>query len=136
MQLYPPVFYLELDNFDEHYRLKTIQNPFVNSPTPLFDKYTIVMVQGNYCGHCTRLKPLYQEVANTVVSQTPDIHFATIQIDEPNTSKSISGKHLKHIMGVDIPGVPVVFKFYEGRPIQKYEGSHDVQELYQWVMSV
>lgn len=136
MQLYLPIFYLETDNFDEQFRLKPIQNPLLPPPSPLFHKYTIVMIQGDFCGYCTQMKPIFQKVANEVVLQTPDIHFATIQIDEPATEKTISSQQLEKILQTKILGVPVIFKFYNGAPIGMYKGGRNDTELYQWVMSL
>lgn len=135
MQLHSPIFYLEQDNFDTQFKLKPIQNPLLQTPTPLFHAYTIIMIQGNYCGYCTKLKPIFQQIANEVVVQTPDIHFATIQIDEQQTEKTISSTMLKNILQFDIPGVPVVVKFFQGRPMDMYKGSHNKEELHQWILS-
>ncbi len=133
MELQPPVFYLETDNFNETHQLKPIDNP-LRPNTPLFHHTTIVMIQGNFCGYCTRLKPIYQQIANHLAAQSNDIHFATIQTDETPTPNTISQEQMKHIFPFDIPGVPTVVKFYQGKVVDVYQGQHDAQELHAWIV--
>ena len=52
MYLVPPVIYLELKDFTPSGNLKHFK-----------DKTSVVMVQANYCGHCTNAKPAFQKFA-------------------------------------------------------------------------
>lgn len=128
--LYPPIIYLENDNFDSDNRLIPIVNPWNESP--MFDRVTIVMVQGDFCGFCTRMKPVFQEVANELYTH---MDFATIQIDQKDRTGLIQKDTLQRILKFDIPGVPVIVKIKKQDPqdiIDMYEGNHTVKELYDW----
>ena len=128
--LYPPVVYLENDNFDSNYRLIPIVNPW--NEKAMFDKVTIVMIQGDFCGFCTRMKPIFQEVANNLYTH---MDFATIQIDQKDQTGLIQREALQNILKYEIPGVPVIVKIRKGETqdrIETYQGSHNVKELYEW----
>ena len=128
--LYPPVVYLENDNFDSNYRLIPIVNPW--NENAMFDKVTIVMIQGDFCGFCTRMKPIFQEVANNLYTH---MDFATIQIDQKDQTGLIQREALQNILKYEIPGVPVIVKIQKGETqdrIETYQGSHNVKELYEW----
>jgi thiol-disulfide isomerase/thioredoxin len=84
----PNVIYLEQSEFDSNLNLSS---PLLNrySGQPLLSGLTIVMIQGNYCGYCTKMKPMYQQVADELVSS--GIDFATIQIDGTQRGEEIFG---------------------------------------------
>jgi thiol-disulfide isomerase/thioredoxin len=129
LQLLPPIFYLESDNFEGD-RLIPIVNQF--SGGSLFDKKTIIMIQGNFCGYCTQFKPIFQEVANKLY--TENIDFATIQIDQKDQSAKISDDQLKYIIKTPIRGVPTIVKFQNGQHVSTYDGNQDYNDLYRWIL--
>lgn len=103
--------------------------------TPYFSGITLVMIQGSYCGHCTNLKPIFQQLADEVTGQLP-IHFATIQVDgvEP-TEQAWKGPLLAQLIGHELQGVPHIMRFYDGYALDEYSGDRSLESLYQYVIS-
>ena len=129
----PNVYYLENTEFDSNYILGS--NLVSNiTGAPFFSGLTIVMIQGNYCGYCTKFKPAFQQVADELTPQ--GIEFATIQIDGTQPGEQMfKGDALAQILGQPLAGVPMVVKFYQGRPVDVYGGDHSAGPLAQWIMS-
>lgn len=125
--LYPPIVYLENDNFDSNNKLRAIVNPFHEGP--LFQNITIVLIQGDFCGFCNRFKPIFQKAANKLY---PNIDFATIQIDQKDSTSQISNERLRAILQFEIPGVPVIVKFFKDTIMDTYQGNHDFDEFFEW----
>jgi len=126
------VYYLEDTEFDKTYKLNS---KLINKTTgePFFSGITIVMVQGMYCGYCSEFKPSFQKIADEMT--TYGIDFATIQIDGSEKGELIfKGEELTSILGQPLEGVPVVIKFYKGRPVDKYMGSRDYNGLKEWIL--
>lgn len=77
MYLLPPVIYLESKDFTPSGNLKHFK-----------DKTCVVMVQANYCGHCTSAKPQFQKFAENNKS----VVCLTIQGDgeeDPDVEKMV-----------------------------------------------
>lgn len=130
------VIYLEQSEFDSNFRLNSsLPNKYTNQP--LFSGLTIVMIQGNYCGYCTQMKPIYQQVADEMSQQ--GIDFATIQIDgsQPGEQIFTSPDFLQQVMQKPLEGVPMIVKFYQGQyvPNSEYTGPREVESLKSWVVS-
>ena len=53
MYLVSPIVYLESKDFTNSGTLKHFKN-----------KTCVIMIQANYCGHCTSAKPLFQKFAD------------------------------------------------------------------------
>jgi thiol-disulfide isomerase/thioredoxin len=122
------IYYLEEDDF----LLYKIQPAYINGRT-LFDEMTIVLIQGNYCGYCTRFKPVFQRVADEL-SMYGD--FATIQIDGEQQGEQIfQGDYLDDVLGFPLRGVPLVAHFYEGSPVETYEGDFTYESFRNWVLN-
>lgn len=121
MNLISPVIYLEATDF----------NPMLS-----LDKKVIVLIQGNYCPHCTHFKPMFQQLANQYSS--PEIKFATIQIDGSLPTEQVfkDPSYMSKILNVGIRGVPALVKFNHGVPQGLYSGNvNDPQQLQQWIFS-
>jgi thiol-disulfide isomerase/thioredoxin len=129
----PNVYYLEDTDFDSQYNLKShVMNEITGAP--FFSGVTIVMVQGDYCGYCTRLKPLYQQIANELSNQ--GIEFATIQIDGTQPGEQIfQGDALTYILRQPLQGVPLLLKYYQGQPVDQYSGDQSYESLTKWIMN-
>lgn len=129
----PNVYYLENTEFDSNYNLRSnLINKYTGAP--FFSGITIVMVQGDYCGYCTQFKPHFQQVADELTPQ--GIDFATIQIDGKLPGEQIfTGDGLTNILKQPLQGVPLVVKFYQGRPVDQFMGEHTYGALKQWVLS-
>ena len=130
----PNVYYLEDTEFDSNYALTSaLPNPHTGAP--LFSGLTIVMIQGSYCGYCTQFKPAFQQVADELSPQG-GADFATIKVDGSEQGEQIyKGDAVDQILGQPLSGVPMVVKFYQGRPVDIFKGSREYSELKQWVMA-
>ncbi len=129
----PNVYYLENTEFDSNYILGS---NMINETTgaPFFSGLTIVMVQGNYCGYCTKMKPYFQAIADELSGE--GVEFATIQTDGNEPGEQLfKGDALTHILRQPIEGVPMVVKFYQGEPVEVYHGDHNYEALKQWILS-
>ncbi len=129
----PNVYYLENSEFDSNYRLVS---DLTNETTglPFFSGLTIVMVQGNYCGYCTQMKPYFQALADELSGF--GIEFATIQVDGNEPGEQIfKGDALTYILGQPLQGVPTVVKFYQGYPVDVFAGDHSYEGLKHWILN-
>lgn len=103
--LQEPVIYLEETDFDS------------DLSVPILQGLTILMIQGEYCGYCTQMKPIFQEVAQGMTGK--GVTFATIQVDSTYPKEQIfkNPKFVNTFLGTNLPGVPFFVKMYNGRVI-------------------
>lgn len=89
-------------------------------------KPVIVMVQGNYCPHCTVAKPALRELA-----KQSSCVVATVQIDGDDNDKQAS----KNLAPVNKSrGVPAFLGFDKnGRFVKSHEGNRDLASLQQFI---
>ena len=101
--LLPPVIYLESSDFTGSGNLK-----------PFKDKTCVVMVQANYCGHCTTAKPHFQKFAQ----KNKHIKCLTIQGDgeEPDVKKMVA---LITKIKPSFEGFPDYLLYKNGKLIEK-----------------
>lgn len=112
--------YLESQDINPDGSLK----PYVGRGKPV-----IVMVQGNFCPHCTTSKPAFQELA-----QSPDIVAVTVQTDGDEAERQVS-KALSVVN--NSPGVPAFLGFgRDGRFKALHQGNRDVGSLKAFVMQL
>ncbi len=127
----PNIYYLEDVDFNA---MHVLSSPYISNITnrPFFSGLTIVLIQGNYCGHCTRLKPIFQQIAD---EQTPQgIDFATIQIDGDLPSEQVfKTDTLSRIVKQPIQGVPMIVKFLKGIPVDIYNGPNEYYAIKEWI---
>jgi thiol-disulfide isomerase/thioredoxin len=84
-------------------------------PHALTGKPIIVMVQGNFCGHCTRAKPAFAQFA-----KNPYCSCMTVQIDGDEGDKA-AGQALSAVN--KSPGVPVFLGFSrDGKYVKVCDG--------------
>jgi thiol-disulfide isomerase/thioredoxin len=77
----------------------------------------IVMVQGNFCHFCTKMKPVFTNLANKYGSNKTMGKFpifATIQSDGPQDEKKLA-QRLPKLLNIDLSGVPAFLKFENGK---------------------
>lgn len=125
------VFYLE--DFD--FQTGRLSSDIINRETgqKYFDGLTVVLVQGNYCGHCTRFKPIFQQVANKLSGH---VDFATIQVDGSLPSEQLFQTNaLSQILQQELQGVPLVIKFRQGiRQGSEFQGERTPEALMAWIL--
>lgn len=102
--LLPPVIYLESKDFTASGNLKHV---FDNKPC-------VIMVQANYCGHCTTAKPQFQKFAE----KNKNVVCLTIQGDgdEPDVKKLVT---LITKIKPSFKGYPDYFLYKAGKFVEK-----------------
>lgn len=124
-QLNDPVIYLEEDDFNTNLQIPALQG------------LSILMVQGDYCGYCTQMKPMFQELANNLGRQ--GINFVTIQVDSQYPSEQIfkSPEFVNGFLQTSLPGVPYMVKLYDGQvlPNSQFEGDRNIKSIHEWILS-
>lgn len=111
----PNVKYLEISDVTSNWKLK----PYVTEGKP-----TIVMVQGKFCGWCTKAKPDYARF-----QQNSKVSVCTIQSDGAESEKEL----YKGIPNWDAEfrgGIPCYYLFSpDGSYNGKYTGGRDEKSL-------
>ena len=118
-----PVVYLQDSDFDASGNL---QNDM------LTNKMVLVMMQSNFCGHCTRAKPEFQKLGEEI-AQSPvasDVVTATIQADGSEPGESELGQRLTSILP-SFKGFPTYVLFWKGKPIGEINSGRDAASLKQ-----
>jgi hypothetical protein len=111
----PNVKYLEITDITPDWKLK----PYVNDGKP-----AIVMVQGNFCGWCTKAKPDYARFQNN-----SKVAVCAIQSDGAESERELY-KGLRNWDPEFSGGVPCYYLFNpDGSYNGKYSGGRDEQSL-------
>jgi thiol-disulfide isomerase/thioredoxin len=114
------IAYLEDEDFDSSGKL------LMKSKKPV-----VVILQGLFCGYCTKMKPAFQSLAEKMKNK---VTCATIQIDGNESEKKL-GKRLDKIMG-KFKGVPTVVAFKGGNFYKEYKGDRSEQSLIEFAESL
>ena len=89
----------------------------------------VVMMQGEFCGYCTKAKPAFQEF-----SKTPGVVVATIQIDGEAGDRAAAQAVSKNNTA---QGVPAYMGYdRNGKFVKMHEGGRDVKSLQQFAKSL
>lgn len=121
-QLQTPVIYLETTDLDST-RIKGHHGK------------GILLVQGDFCGFCTTLKPHYQQLAQEMFPY----HFFTIQVDStrPGEQGFSDGALVNTFVQDNIQGIPYLRKVINGKvsgpPFQGDPASID--QLRAWIQN-
>lgn len=124
----PYIFYLQPADFDSEYNLIIREDIPNRISQPLFSGITIIMIQGNFCGYCTKAKPVYQRIAEEVKAAD----FTTIKIDGED-NKYFFQQHLDDIIRGEIRGVPTFVKMYQGKAVDIHKGDISYESLVNWI---
>ena len=111
-----PIAYLVDSDFDDN---GNIINPQIPTDIPV-----LVMIQANFCGHCTTAKPAFQKLAE---QNKGKIFAATIQGDGKETGESQLSRRLSSIVP-GFRGFPEYVLFKNGKRI-KHEGGRSKDDL-------
>jgi thiol-disulfide isomerase/thioredoxin len=114
-----PVAYLEIGDFD------LVNGMLVGE---LKNKHTLVMIQANYCGACTRSKPEFQKLAD----KNPPFRLATVQLDGEKQSEKQVASILDKI-SPSISGIPAYILFSNNKKILYQGTTRTAEDLYNFV---
>lgn len=124
----PFIHYLEVTDFNSSGKLLPSVSPVTGSP--VFHRATVLMIQGNFCGYCTQVKPAFTSLASKLANV---VDFATIQIDG---NEKFSPVFLRTILKSEMQGVPTIALMIEGNTVAIYNGERTEQGLVQWLKSL
>jgi len=116
-----PVAYLVDDDFDSKGNLTNTEIP-KNKPA-------LIMVQSNFCGHCTKAKPAYQQFAE---KNKDKVFCATVQGDGTEPGEKELSSRLKSLIP-GFRGFPEYVLFVNGKMSKKHDGGRDVESLEKFV---
>jgi thiol-disulfide isomerase/thioredoxin len=106
------VYYLENSDI-------TPARTLVQHTQPDMRGIVVVMIQGNFCKHCTNTKPAFQQLAHDI-----PLTCATIRVDGgPNESLFQDADAVTQLAGHRLRGVPTIMRFKGGVPFDVYTGS-------------
>ena len=106
-------------------------NPDGSLPSSLCGgKPVLLMVQGNFCPHCTVAKPALQQLAQSI----PSVLVATVQIDGEEGDRSAA----KRLSSVNkSPGVPAYLGYdRNGKFVSMHSGGRDKDSLAKFAQSL
>jgi len=117
MDLVPPVFYLEDNDFSSDGSLSSSNLP-ENMPV-------IIFIQASYCGHCNNAKPAFQAFAE---KNKGKVLCATIQGDSQNISEQKLMNRIK-LISPDFRGFPDYVLYINRKRQNKQIKSRDEKGL-------
>jgi thiol-disulfide isomerase/thioredoxin len=100
-----PIAYLQDSDFDA-------SGSIINSAIPN-DKPVVIMIQANFCGHCTNAKPDFQQYAEHIGDK---VFCATIQGDGDQPGEAELGKRLS-VIKPGFRGYPDYVKYKNGKRV-------------------
>lgn len=83
----------------------------------------IIMIQGDFCGYCTQMKPSYQKLSDS----SDDVLCTTIKIDGSDAEKELSAAVKNFVK--EIQGVPAIISFKDGQYKDFHKGGRSVDDL-------
>lgn len=114
-----PIIFLESSDFDQAGRL-------VYKGKRVTSGKWFIMIQGGFCGYCTKAKPAFVEAASELGSKhiNKGIVFATIHVDSKYDEDKKLASKIKDISGHSLDGIPA-FLLYDTQSgkFSLYEGS-------------
>ena len=81
---------------------------------------THVIPANTGCGHCKKLVPIWDELAETVEAEHPDVGINVAKVD-CTENKGLGGRF-------NIRGYPTLI-YFAGRKMYRYSGAREVSEL-------
>lgn len=114
-----PVAYLEIEDFDP------VSGVLLGE---LKTKPTLVMIQANYCGACTKSKPEFQKLAD----RNPGFRLATVQLDGEKESERKVANILDKI-SPSISSIPAYILFFNNQKAIYTGTTRTAEDLYTFV---
>lgn len=119
------VIFLEIDDFENNilsYKGKHVTGRW------------LVMVQGKYCGFCTKSKPHFGRLCKKMGSDEigKGVIFATIEVDGSKSEQALA-KKLPDIAKTNLSGVPAYMLFEDGKFSAMISGAQTENELIEFM---
>ncbi|KAK7687550.1 hypothetical protein QCA50_009437 [Cerrena zonata] len=93
---------------DKNFKLEVVES----------GKYCLVEFYADWCRHCTKLSPIYEELA--------DLYAGVEEVSVMKINGDKDGKRM--VKKYDIPGFPMI-RMFHGEEVIDYEGSRDLESL-------
>lgn len=116
-----PVAYLVDSDIDQDGNLI---NPQIPKDIPV-----LIMIQANFCGHCTKAKPALQKFAE---KNKGKVFVGTIQGDGKEPGEQELSKRLSNIYPT-FRGFPEYVKYMGGKYVGNHEGGRSIEDLEEFV---
>jgi thiol-disulfide isomerase/thioredoxin len=96
-------------------------NVLMNGNKPIKSGKWFIMVQGSFCGWCSKAKPEFIDAKNQAAD---DVTFATIHVDSKHEKTANLGPQIETIFGQKVDGIPAFFLYNTETPNEcvKYDG--------------
>ena len=112
-----PIAYLVDTDFDDDGNLI---NPEIPKDIPV-----LIMIQANFCGHCTHAKPEFQKLSE---ENENDLFCSTIQGDGNEDGEQELGKRLINIFP-GFRGFPEYMLYKNGEFVEQHDGGRSSDDL-------
>uniref|UniRef100_A0A8D8V2H5 Thioredoxin domain-containing protein 5 n=2 Tax=Cacopsylla melanoneura TaxID=428564 RepID=A0A8D8V2H5_9HEMI len=121
----------EASETDSTNEIPVKQEPVVSLTSENFNDVTksgIVFIKffAPWCGHCKRLAPTWEELGSKLLDNNHGIVIGKVDCTQ-KLSESLCNQE-----GVD--GFPSLYVYKNGVRISEYNGSRDLEELYQFII--
>lgn len=100
---------------DKNFKLEVVES----------GKYCLVEFYADWCRHCTKLSPIYEELA--------DLYAGVEEVSVMKINGDKDGKRM--VKKYDIPGFPMI-RMFHGEEVIDYEGSRDLESLSNFIQQV
>jgi thiol-disulfide isomerase/thioredoxin len=90
--------------------------------------FSLILFYSTQCDHCQSLIPIFKKLPGTVVS---GCQFGILNVSTNRKCVAMSKGTLS-----EIQYVPYIVMYIDGRPIMKYAGPHDLNEISRFVVEV
>lgn len=117
-----PIGYLERSDFKSNGDLKF--EDLGNEYPGIF-----IMIQGSYCGACSKAKPAFQQLADSGI-----VTCMTIQLDGKNESEKQLAQMIEKIYP-SLDGVPSYVLYIDSKTKTFYDGDRTVNDMKKFVLS-
>lgn len=91
-------------------------------------KNAVVLVYGDFCGHCKNFKPIFQAVAN----EKSDVSFYAIDLGGTRPSQKLLSSKLNKCL-TNYRGVPHIVFYKNCKRVEEYGGNRSKDDFKSWI---
>lgn len=116
------IIYLESSDFKD--------NQLIYNKKPVDTGMFFIMIQGDYCGYCSKAKPAFIAAANSIgtLDLKKGVIFATIHSDSKHETEVALGRTFTKISGINIKGIPAFILYNAAtKKFTEYPGQRTTQ---------